>query len=556
MTDKDIQIDSSLNELYGHTVNIDSSLLLLDSVLHTKTDKSYVDSSLYARDVSIAWLVDNITPSSLTQNYVDGSLNLRDISINNINTRINYIDPCLGTISSLALSTNSSMGIVYPLVFNINSSLGTITPLVYSNNASIGYLKTYTDGSLNTLNTRITNVNSSLNLYATNASVNNAVIVYATNASVGLALLSYATNASVNLVVGNIVEYVDGSLSTGLSTKLDNTTDTFTGLLTIDGSLHITGNIVQDGSIYVLHAENIETKADFITLREGATVQINDSSISGLKIMKADGTNNVIFGTGNDAILRIGWESDTLQAIATREDNPNDKYIAYWDDSTSMFKTTDFKSYVDNSLNARDISIYWLNDNKIDSTALYPYATNASVGLAIESSLTVLDNYVKSSSTGLGLYWNDGVIDVSISSASSIVQLTDVALTNIIDNQILVYDDASSLWVNKLPIDLSTYDVIDASDYFWIFSDVSITNPVNNQVLAYDSVSSKFKNVTVNASMYEIVNASDYVQTKIQMNSPSTGATGTAGDWCYDASYLYICTSTNIWMRILGQTGY
>ena len=39
---------------------------------------------------------------------------------------------------------------------------------------------------------------------------------------------------------------------------------------------------------------------------------------------------------------------------------------------------------------------------------------------------------------------------------------------------------------------------------------------------------------------------------RFEMNN----ATGTAGELAYDASYFYVCTSTNTWMRILGQGGY
>ena len=43
--------------------------------------KAYVDASLNARDVSIAWLVANPGGGGASQTYVDGSLNARDVSI-------------------------------------------------------------------------------------------------------------------------------------------------------------------------------------------------------------------------------------------------------------------------------------------------------------------------------------------------------------------------------------------------------------------------------------------------------------------------------------------
>jgi hypothetical protein len=151
------------------------------------------------------------------------------------------------------------------------------------------------------------------------------------------------------------LDYVDTSLNlmatkTSLDSYLKNTTDTFTGVLTLNGSLSIFGNIYQDGSSYITHAENVYTTKDFIIMRDGASVALADGSISGIKIMIPDGANNVLFGADNDAILRIGWENDTLEAIATREDTPTNGYYAYWDDSSTMFKTFNLKGYIDGSL--------------------------------------------------------------------------------------------------------------------------------------------------------------------------------------------------------------
>lgn len=154
-------------------------------------------------------------------------------------------------------------------------------------------------------------------------------------------------------------QYIDGSLNN----KLRNTTDTFNGTLTINGSVNIFGSIYQDGSTYIVSAEEIRTKDDLVVMRDGAVAQIPDGSISGLKIIKANGTSDVILGAGNDAIMMVGWDNDSLQALATREDSPTDNWFTYWDDSSSMLKTYNIKGYVDGSLNERDISIAWIANN-------------------------------------------------------------------------------------------------------------------------------------------------------------------------------------------------
>ena len=48
-----------------------------------------------------------------------------------------------------------------------------------------------------------------------------------------------------------------------------------------------------------------------------------------IKSAISHGTNNVIFGVDNQAIAQIGWESGTLQAIATRQDTPTNEGILF-----------------------------------------------------------------------------------------------------------------------------------------------------------------------------------------------------------------------------------
>jgi hypothetical protein len=91
---------------------------------------------------------------------------------------------------------------------------------------------------------------------------------------------------------------------------------------------NILGNIYQDGSTYIVDVEEIRSADDFIIMRNGNTMPLADGSISGLEILKPDGITNVILGASNDAVMRVGWKDDVLQAIATREDSPtNNSFI-------------------------------------------------------------------------------------------------------------------------------------------------------------------------------------------------------------------------------------
>lgn len=115
--------------------------------------------------------------------------------------------------------------------------------------------------------------------------------------------------------------------------------NTITGNQTITGDLTITGNLTQVGASYITHAERVYTSNDFIVMRDGATGALGSGALSGLRISKADGNVNLVLGAGNDAIARVGWEGGTMQALATREDNPTNGGIAFWDSALNLFKS-------------------------------------------------------------------------------------------------------------------------------------------------------------------------------------------------------------------------
>jgi hypothetical protein len=97
----------------------------------------------------------------------------------------------------------------------------------------------------------------------------------------------------------------------------------------------------------------------------------------------------------------------------------------------------------------------------------------------------------------------------------SIGGLTDTSV-GLIDNTILVYDSSKSLWIAEETIEIENY----------FYSKSYIDGSLNNK------------------------------QNKLTLNSPTSSATGVQGDIAFDASYFYVCTSTNKWGRILLQTGY
>ena len=118
-------------------------------------------------------------------------------------------------------------------------------------------------------------------------------------------------------------------------------------------NLQLSGDLTVNGSMNIVHAEDIYTENDFIFMRSGATTGLGVGEVSGIAALNVDGTGTTaVMGVTNDGIIRVGWSGDTLVAVAGREDSPLANGYAYWDDSLQIFKTYDLGSDVSGNTNS------------------------------------------------------------------------------------------------------------------------------------------------------------------------------------------------------------
>jgi hypothetical protein len=96
------------------------------------------------------------------------------------------------------------------------------------------------------------------------------------------------------------------------------------------GQVQITGDIIQNGNAYKIYPQDVLTKNDFITLRDGALSYLPDGSYTGFKskMVFSDGSDGYLV-FGSDGMARVGKQVN-LQMLATREDNPIDGAIQYY----------------------------------------------------------------------------------------------------------------------------------------------------------------------------------------------------------------------------------
>jgi hypothetical protein len=105
-----------------------------------------------------------------------------------------------------------------------------------------------------------------------------------------------------------------------------------------DGSVHITGDIFQEGSSYETHAEELFTKNDIVILRDGATSGLGPTERAGLVAKLYDGLVDGHLLFDSSGVLRVGDAGDE-QPLATREETPLNGGIAVWNATNLRFES-------------------------------------------------------------------------------------------------------------------------------------------------------------------------------------------------------------------------
>lgn len=104
------------------------------------------------------------------------------------------------------------------------------------------------------------------------------------------------------------------------------------------GALHIDGDIIQSGSSYETHVEQIYTTDDLIITRDGAVGGLSAGEYTGFQATLYDGINDGQLVFDNTGTARVGDVGST-QAIGTREDTPINTGISVWDAGNTRFIT-------------------------------------------------------------------------------------------------------------------------------------------------------------------------------------------------------------------------
>ncbi len=116
----------------------------------------------------------------------------------------------------------------------------------------------------------------------------------------------------------NILKDIDpnGDLTNVVTKTGDQTID---GVKTFIGKIVADCDIIQNGSAYETHAEQVYSTKDYIVLRDGALGGLSPGDFSGLRVNKYDSVNDGHLVVDRDGIARVGDVGDE-QPLMTRDE--------------------------------------------------------------------------------------------------------------------------------------------------------------------------------------------------------------------------------------------
>jgi hypothetical protein len=103
-------------------------------------------------------------------------------------------------------------------------------------------------------------------------------------------------------------------------------------------NLTVGGDLFIDGTAFVVHSGEVSTSDNIIYINAGEVGPGVTAGQAGIEVDRGSATNyQFLFVEASDD-FRVGEVGD-LQAVATREDNPTDLRIPWWNDSEKRFDT-------------------------------------------------------------------------------------------------------------------------------------------------------------------------------------------------------------------------
>ena len=199
----------------------------------------------------------------------------------------------------------------------------------------------YVDASLN-IRPTFAYVDASLNLKSDLTYVNSEFSIL--DASV-VALENNKVNRSGDTMTGDLIVTgidITNDLSIGNSLHVNND-------VIILGNTQMKGNFLVDGSTTFMHTDTLEVSTNFINLNTGLTGTPPAILQSGIIIERGNEDPYIFIFDEDTQAFRIGiasadasgnYSDASTQAVSTREDNPTDTGVSFWNEDLWRFETS------------------------------------------------------------------------------------------------------------------------------------------------------------------------------------------------------------------------
>lgn len=264
--------------------------------------------------------------------------------INQALLRLQGADSNSGTTTNVNVrSSSSSSGGSSVNLSGVYSKIQTNAKNIASNTSSISLINTKLTEDEKSIKANTTNITKNTNNIASNSSKIGSIIgilstdLYTLSAGdTTLALKNNYTLTEQEVTV----PYATAALNDSDGNAINDTYLKLTGGI-LTGDLTVNGNIYQNGSSYITHAEHLYSKDDLILTRDGATTGLSSGTYTGIKALLYDGTNNGYLVFDNSGTAMVGDEGSLvpLQARDT-EANMSDGKLVYWDATNKILKTS------------------------------------------------------------------------------------------------------------------------------------------------------------------------------------------------------------------------
>jgi len=110
------------------------------------------------------------------------------------------------------------------------------------------------------------------------------------------------------------------------------------GVKTFSDDVIISGDLTVNGTTTTVNTDELLVEDNIITVNNGESGAGVTAGSAGLQVDRGTATDYQILFDESDDSFKIG-EIGSLQKVATREDTPTDSRLAYWDNTSSSFKT-------------------------------------------------------------------------------------------------------------------------------------------------------------------------------------------------------------------------